>query len=194
MASEYEDEDEVEDDERDEEEEDDGEMDGNEGLVEWNGSNDPLTMSSKGKLRRRRPSHKTVLAVRALKAVADGDTSLDTPKLNLAGGGPIVSGRVKKLKLKSKRLGELSRNGSNQTIKPPQPREGVDKQRGDEDENHSSESGRESGDTLKEKEVGKEIKREGMKRREPKVVQPQTVVGVVVVAIVVGAFWYKHKE
>ncbi|OXG75109.1 hypothetical protein C350_05288 [Cryptococcus neoformans MW-RSA36] len=192
--AEYEDEDEVEDDERDEEEEDDGEMDGNEGLVEWNGSNDPLTMSSKGKLRRRRPSHKTVLAVRALKAVADGDTSLDTPKLNLAGGGPIVSGRVKKLKLKSKRLGELSRNGSNQTIKPPQPREGVDKQRGDEDENHSSESGRESGDTLKEKEVGKEIKREGMKRREPKVVQPQTVVGVVVVAIVVGAFWYKHKE
>lgn len=169
--AEYEDEDEAEDDERDEEEEDDGEADGNEGLVEWNGSNDPLTMPSKGKLRRRRPSHKTVLAVRALKAVADGDSSLDTPKLSLAGGGPIVSGRVKKLKLKSKRLGELSRNESNQTIKPPQPREGGQKQRGDEEENHSSESGRESGDTLKEKEVGKEVKRDGMKRREPKVVQ-----------------------
>lgn len=174
--AEYEDEDEVEDDERDEEEEDDREADEDEALVEWNGSNDPLLMSPKGKLRRRRPSHKTVLAVRALKAVADGDPSLDTPKLSLGGSGSIASSRLKKLKLKSKRLGELSRNGSNQTIKPLQSREGGEKQRGDEEETHSSESGRESGDTLKEKEIGKEVKREGIKRREPKVVQVSSVV------------------
>ncbi|WVN87267.1 uncharacterized protein L203_102444 [Cryptococcus depauperatus CBS 7841] len=161
--------------------------------VEWEEvSSNQLTLSPARKIKRRRPSHKTVLAVRALKAVADGDSSIvsTTPKgvvdLDSEALRPILIKRSKK----TKRNGDLSRNGSDRTLTLDKSRDGD----GDEHcgEKDSSESGLESQDTLKKEH--KVERKETRKKVQQQVVQPQTVVGVLVVAIVVGAFWYKSKE
>ena len=88
------------------------------------------------KPRRRRPSHKTALAVRALKAVVMDSTGATTPKADsqVLDGSPSPPDRPR---VPNRRLGKgkLVRRGSASTFKG---------------EKDSSESGKESGDTLKD--------------------------------------------
>ncbi|WVQ79848.1 hypothetical protein IAT38_001948 [Cryptococcus sp. DSM 104549] len=200
-------EDEYVDEEGDEEDDDDGEDQQEEGegsALHWeDGVSPKLGLSPGGrKPRRRRPSHKTVLAVRALKAAAGDDpsTGSTTPKALLSStvdsslpsgtarprrkakqnsNGSSGSSGVGGSKLKS----DLSRNASTRTLKLGDARE----------KDSTSESGKESGDTLKEREVDAERKGRGRKAQPP-AIQPHAVLGVLAVAIVVGAIWYKNKE
>lgn len=115
-----------------------------EGIVEmdsdWKGldTSSSVQSSSSRKNRRRRPSHRAALAINALKSVADGQGSA-TPKQAGQGiemGGPRREGfrshTPKALK------SDLTRSGSASTLKAEQ---------------ESSESGKESGDTVQEHDV-----------------------------------------
>lgn len=99
---------------------------------------------SSRKMRRRRPSHRTALAVRALKSLAD-ETGTSTPKADAAAldDSPrdVVNARIRNRNVRAgrnrsshSRLG-AARNESSGTLK---------------NDKDSSESGRDSGDTLKE--------------------------------------------
>ncbi|ODO08541.1 hypothetical protein L198_00271 [Cryptococcus wingfieldii CBS 7118] len=193
----------------DEDIEEDDELDDEEDKELWDRSEKiNLSPSRKPAARRRRPSHKTLLAVSALKAVADGvnGSTLDAGALTPTSGE--ATARPNPRSLKNRRLHEIGRNSSSQTVKggksrssgsssdPSKPRyergDGGDDQDGSKES--TSESGRESGDTLKEgeREVGK--KRDLKNGVHGSILQPQQAILVLVVAVAVGAIWYKHKE
>lgn len=90
----------------------------------------------RSKARRRRPSHRTTLAVRALKGVIDANGAL-TPKADVQ---TLDEPRAASTRLRVREL----RNSSARRRSP----------RGDPNGKDSSESGRDSGDTLKESEKG----------------------------------------
>lgn len=122
--------------------------------------------------RRRRPSSKALLAVRALNAVAEGTgtVTLAQPEA-VASLDPLLDGPRRP-----------QSPGSTSTLS----------------EKESSESGRESGDTLQEAtEVDRTRKKKPIQvgRASAKSANAQIpIFTVVVVAVVAGALYYKHKE
>ncbi|WWD21686.1 hypothetical protein CI109_106172 [Kwoniella shandongensis] len=189
-----------------------------------------LSPTSSKRQRRRRPSHKAVLAVRALKGVVGDDpststaTGSSTPKgissELLASSPPVpdvalstsaTGARARNRfagngKGRSKLAGTSGRKGKSSTT-APNGRGADDVER----ESSESGSGKESGDTLKEGEgelvsssASSSSRREGGKRKKDQktgglvgtngVVQPLPVFTVLVVAVVAGALYYRHKE
>ena len=169
----------------------------------------PVCSPSRSKTRRRRPSHRTALAVRALKAVAD-DTGSATPKADLQGleDSPSQgSGRLppRDIGVKVGRRGydgvNARRSGCARNVKT---------------EKESSESGKDSGDTLKESEKGVANSRKDRKRMDrptqlqvghgptacrlicraclTPMQQPIPVFTVLVVAAIAGALYYRQKD
>ncbi|KAK1921779.1 cell cycle arrest in response to pheromone-related protein [Papiliotrema laurentii] len=127
----------------------------------------------RSKARRRRPSHRTTLAVRALKGVIDANGAL-TPKADVQ---TLDEPRAASTRLRVREL----RNSSARRRSP----------RGDPNGKDSSESGRDSGDTLKESEKGVR-KSKNSPPRPP--LQPIQVLTVLMVAAVAGALYWKHRE
>ncbi|ORY21745.1 hypothetical protein BCR39DRAFT_552966 [Naematelia encephala] len=111
--------------------------------------------------RRRRPSHKAQLAARALHSVAE----------------PTVAAPVAEKAVKSTALRV-----------PPFGAEGAGERLGKEADKDSSESDKDSGDTLQEDEV------KNRKKPPRRNIQPIPVFTVVFVAAVAGALYYRHKD
>ncbi|KAK8847602.1 hypothetical protein IAR55_005461 [Kwoniella newhampshirensis] len=170
--------------------------------------------SSKRPSRRRRPSNKALLAVRALKGVVGGDLTagegISTPKgtsAGLVGASPAIpaaSGTRMRNRLDKGKSSHRGRKGQQSGGHVDSVQEGDDVER-EGRERSSSESSKESGDTLKEGEGtrGREGGKGKKKTRDQKgglitnnrgAVQPLPVFTVLVVAIVAGAIYYKHKD
>jgi hypothetical protein len=167
-----------------------------EGLVEmdsdWKGLEDPSApASSSRKNRRRRPSHRAALAINALKSVADGQGTA-TPKQ--AGQGIELSG-VRREGFRSRTpktsKNDLTRSVSASTLKAEQ---------------ESSESGRESGDTVQGGDERSRLSRPKLSQVSPLphrgfavaylcfTSQPIPIFTVLVVAVVAGAYFYKTRD
>ncbi|BEJ12510.1 hypothetical protein CspHIS471_0209700 [Cutaneotrichosporon sp. HIS471] len=136
------------------------------------------------KPRRRRPSTKTALAMRSLRAVANSSGGASTPKGGRETPPAIKKGRSRELSRDALRRvkGGRGRSGS----RPASPNVLNEKE--------SSESGRESADTLRgEKEHVERKFDNGVKK--PVVEQSQLpIVTVVIVAAVAGFIYYRHRE
>jgi hypothetical protein len=159
------------------------------GVGEWDKdvlAHGPPLSPSRVKPRRRRPSTRTVLAVRALKAVSD-DAGASTPKQ--AAVAPEQAGvrRTAAGRMQRSARGDIIRGGSASSFKA---------------EKESSESGKESGDTLRDGDEGKAVrdKHRPMQAQVSSLEvtaadsQPATVFTVLVVAAVAGALYYRSKE
>jgi hypothetical protein len=171
----------------DEEEDDAAEPD----VGEWDKdvlTHGPPLSPSRVKPRRRRPSTRTVLAVRALKAVSD-DTGASTPKQAAVAAEQAGVRRTAAGRMQRSARGGLLRAGSASSFKA---------------EKESSESGKESGDTLRDGDEGKAVrdKHRPVQAQVSKLdmtaadslSQPVTVFTVLVVAAVAGALYYRSKE
>lgn len=170
-----------------------------EGIIEmdtdWKGIQDSSAPSSSSrKNRRRRPSHRAALAINALKSVADGQGTA-TPKQ--AGQSNIELGGVRPEGFRSRTpkasKNELTRSGSASTLKAEQ---------------DSSESGKESGDTVQEADQQSRLpkprlaqvsyslfrSRNGHHADSFFFLQPIPIFTVLIVAVVAGAYIYKNKD
>ncbi|ORX35850.1 hypothetical protein BD324DRAFT_629248, partial [Kockovaella imperatae] len=179
--------------------------------LEWQGPNSisPKSRRARGsassgssgsgprKPRRRRPSNRAALAVSALKGVAgleDGPPGSTTPRAELSpldANAPILtpgSGRLNG-KLGRGKIGGslLSRTMSGETFK----------KRSGSGGKSSSESGKDSADTLKEEDEGNSadyVERNTKEKQGGGDVIPLGMFSVLVVAVVAGAIYYKNRE
>lgn len=126
------------------------------------------------KNRRRRPSHRTTLAVRALKSVVD-ETGASTPKAETQ----ILENSPSEPNVPNEGLRSSRRRGNK--LKHADP--GADE---------TSESDRDSGDTMKESD--KITSREKSRNNRPVIHQPVPIFTVLIVAVVAGALYWKHRE
>jgi len=163
--------------------------------VESPGGLSTLLPGRSPKTRRRRPSNRTSLAVNAIKKVVN-ETGSATPKAelqSLADGGTLdlesrtqcrTGSRLKALGKKNELEKSLARNSSAMTFKA---------------EKESSESGRDSGDTLRDSNkegVGRGTAnlRKRKAPSQPPGVNQLAVVGVIAVAVVAGALYLRRKD
>ena len=139
--------------------------------------------------RRRRPSHRTTLAVRALKNLTE-ETGSSTPKAETQS-----LARLSKAQRPSRAKRSATVKGSGLGTKAGT---GVGGELSKND--NSSESGRESGDTLRESDKssssggGQSRKGRGGRHKRQEVSQNLPVFTVLVVAVVAGALYYKNRE
>ncbi|WVR04799.1 hypothetical protein IAU60_001811 [Kwoniella sp. DSM 27419] len=185
-------------------------------LQGWQEGHDKLSsvsVSPSRKPRRRRPSQKTILAVRALQQVADGESGLagsSTPKglpsTMITDGSSIPGAGLGRIRSRSKRGGSgmpfKSRDGMARNGMGPSSSKlsSVD----DSKEKDSSESGRESVTTLKEgggddTDVGKGKSGTGKNRSKLEgqsghTIQPVPVFTVLVVLVAAGVYWNKFYK
>ncbi|KAL7419123.1 hypothetical protein Q5752_005959 [Cryptotrichosporon argae] len=153
-----------------------------------------LELSPSRLKRRRRPSAKAALAMRALRATADPGAS--TPKAALA----ALDADTEPEGAGDRPDEPRARDGDGRPDAPPKrpgarTRSLLRPRAGAKGEKDSSESGRESADTLQgDKEKDRRPASKPTRRRRQPVVQPIPVAAVLVVAIAAGAWYYRHRD